>query len=208
VAFSGDVEDPESGPEPFNEHNMNPGLKGRDLRDAFDTDEYQVMLVANKFQTGFDQPKLCAMYVDKKLRGVDCVQTLSRLNRTAPGKDEPFVLDFVNEPDDILESFLPYYGTAQLEDVTDPNLIYAIQDHLDAERIYTEAEVIAFADAFFDPKQTQDKLTYLTRPAVDRYRDRHRSVIEDLKELLAEERDAQKTGDDVTLANIRTQLKL
>lgn len=83
---------------------MNPGLKGRDMRTAFDTDDYQVMLVANKFQTGFDQPKLCAMYVDKKLGGVECVQTLSRLNRTYPGKAQSgtFVLDFYNEPDEIL----------------------------------------------------------------------------------------------------------
>jgi type I restriction enzyme R subunit len=78
VAFSGEVIDPESGPTPFNEHNMNPGLRGRDLRDAFDTDDYQIMLVANKFQTGFDQPLLCGMYVDKKLGGVATVQTLSR----------------------------------------------------------------------------------------------------------------------------------
>ena len=75
VVFSGDVEDKESGPDPFNERNMNPGLKGRDLRDGFNTLECQVMIAANKFQTGFDQPKLCAMYVDNKLNGVDCVQT-------------------------------------------------------------------------------------------------------------------------------------
>jgi type I restriction enzyme R subunit len=74
--------------EKFTETNMNPKLKGRDMRKAFDTDDYQVMIVANKFQTGFDQPKLCAMYVDKKLGGVECVQTLSRLNRTYPGKAE------------------------------------------------------------------------------------------------------------------------
>src|SRR5699024_1160766 len=83
VAFSGELTDPETGTdEPFSEINMNPGLKGRDLRDAFATDEFQVMLVANKFQTGFDQPKLVAMYVDKRLGGVQAVQTLSRLNRT------------------------------------------------------------------------------------------------------------------------------
>lgn len=106
VAFSGEVtfndNDPDSGAllgEKFTEHNMNIGLKGRDMRKAFDSDDYQVMLVANKFQTGFDQPKLCAMYVDKKLTGVDCVQTLSRLNRTYKGKAESgtFVLDFFND---------------------------------------------------------------------------------------------------------------
>lgn len=207
VAFSGDVEDKESGPEAFNERNMNPGLKGRDLRDAFDTNEYQVMIVANKFQTGFDQPKLCAMYVDKKLNGVDCVQTLSRLNRIYPGKDEPFVLDFVNLPDDILGAFRPYYRTAELANVSDPNLVYELQDKLDAERIYTWQEVEAFADAFFDPKQTQDKLSYHTRPAVDRYRDRYKSMVANLKEVRRAEREVEKRGDKVQLANARKQLK-
>ncbi len=211
VAFSGDVEDKDSGASmdgrPFNERNMNPGLKGRDLRDAFDTDEYQVMIVANKFQTGFDQPKLCAMYVDKKLKGVDCVQTLSRLNRTYPGKGEPFVLDFVNDPDDILDAFRPYYRTAELADVSDPNLVYDIQKALDDERIYLWLEVDAFANAFFDPRQTQDKLSYHTRPAVDRFRDRYRTCMEDIKDALHAERKAEKTGDKVQLENARKELK-
>jgi len=90
VAFSGDVTDAESGPDPFNEGNMNKALHGRDLRGAFATEEYNVMIVANKFQTGFDQPLLMAMYVDKRLAGVAAVQTLSRLNRTHPGKDTTF----------------------------------------------------------------------------------------------------------------------
>ncbi|TXL23352.1 restriction endonuclease subunit R, partial [Methylococcaceae bacterium HT2] len=129
VAFSGEVEFNEKDPnadgligEKFTEHNMNRNLKGRELRKAFDSDDYQVMLVANKFQTGFDQPKLCAMYVDKKLGGVECVQTLSRLNRTYPGKAETgtFILDFFNDPDDILEAFQPYHQTAELDDVSDP----------------------------------------------------------------------------------------
>ena len=106
VAFSGEVDFSADDPhcegllgEKFTETSMNPGLKGRDMRKAFDTDEYHVMIVAKKFQTGFDQPKLCAMYVDKKLGGVECVQTLSRLNRIYPGKEETYVLDFFNEPD-------------------------------------------------------------------------------------------------------------
>src|SRR5699024_1570446 len=124
VAFSGEVTDPESGTdEPFSEISMNPGLKGRDLRDAFATDEFQVMLVANKFQTGFDQPRLVAMYVDKRLGGVQAVQTLSRLNRTFPPlKDQTFVLDFTNEVDDIVDAFAPYYEATTLADVTDPNI--------------------------------------------------------------------------------------
>ena len=207
VAFSGDVEDKESGPEPFNERNMNPGLKGRDLRDAFDTDEYQVMIVANKFQTGFDQPKLCAMYVDKKLNGVDCVQTLSRLNRTYPGKEDPFALDFVNKPEDVLEAFKPYYRTAELEDVADPNRIYDIQEKLQAERIFTWQEVEAFAGAFFDPKQTQDKLNYHVRPAVDRYKARYASALQAIRDAQHEEREAAMQGDDVALANAQRAAK-
>lgn len=118
VAFSGEVEFDEKDPnserligEKFTESNMNPNLKGRDMRKAFDSDDYQVMIVANKFQTGFDQPKLCAMYVDKKLGGVECVQTLSRLNRVYPGKlaTGTFVLDFFNKPEEILASFQPYF---------------------------------------------------------------------------------------------------
>ena len=123
VAFSGKIEDDIEGvTKEYTEANMNPNLKGREMRKAFDTNEYQVMLVANKFQTGFDQPKLCAMYVDKKLGGVDCVQTLSRLNRTYVGKDQTFVLDFYNDVEDIKEAFEPYYNTTAIEDVTDPNI--------------------------------------------------------------------------------------
>lgn len=207
VAFSGDVDDKDSGPESFNERNMNPGLKGRDLRDAFDAAEYQVMIVANKFQTGFDQPKLCAMYVDKKLNGVDCVQTLSRLNRIYPGKDEPFVLDFVNHPDDILAAFRPYYRTAELANVSDPNLVYDLQQRLDAERIYTWQEVESFANAFFDPKQTQDKLSYYTRPAVDRFRDRYKTVISEIKGAQRAEREAVSNGNTVQRDNARRALK-
>ena len=89
VAFFGEVNDQESGPDAFSEtsQTMNPNLRGRDMREAFNTDEYQILLVANKFQTGFDQPLLCGMYVDKRLAGIQAVQTLSRLNRAYPGKD-------------------------------------------------------------------------------------------------------------------------
>src|SRR5690625_6650569 len=101
------------------------------------------MIAANKFQTGFDQPKLCAMYVDKKLQGVDCVQTLSRLNRTFPGK-ETFVLDFFNDPKDILEAFEPYYGKAELASVSDANVVYDLQRSLNAAGIYHVEEVEGF----------------------------------------------------------------
>lgn len=172
VAFSGDVNDPDSGPSPFNESNMNPGLKGRDMREAFATDEFQVMLVANKFQTGFDQPLLVAMYVDKKLAGVSSVQTLSRLNRTYPGKTDTFVLDFVNDPDEILAAFRTYFRTAQLAGVSDPNLIHDLQAKLDATGIYLPEEVDGFAEAYYR-KGTQKDLQARIGPAVERFRVRY-----------------------------------
>jgi type I restriction enzyme R subunit len=172
VAFSGEVKDSESGPEPFTESNMNLGLKGRDIRAAFKSDEFQILLVANKFQTGFDQPLLCAMYVDKRLDGITAVQTLSRLNRTAPGKDTTYVLDFVNDPEEILESFLPYYQTAQLSGVSDPNQIHALQTKLDSSQLYTESEVANLAKAFYDPQGKQAQLQAHLAPAVDRFKHR------------------------------------
>ena len=141
VAFSGEVIDPEISPDPFTETTMNRGLKGRTLPEAFATDEFQIMLVANKFQTGFDQPLLVAMYVDKVLSNVAAVQTLSRLNRQARGKDVTFVLDFVNEPERILEAFRPYYRDATLTATSDPNVVHDLRDKLDAVGIYQLGEV-------------------------------------------------------------------
>ncbi len=184
VAFSGEVEADSAIPEPVTETSrlMNPDLNGRDMRDAFDTDDYNVMIVASKFQTGFDQPKLCAMYVDKRLKGVDCVQTLSRLNRTFPGK-QTFILDFVNDPDEVRAAFEPYYEKTELAGVSDPNAIYEIQHQLDEERIYHWEEVSAFARAFFDPNAHQSTLQTYCRPAVDRYRVRYREVLQTLRDL-------------------------
>jgi len=207
VAFSGEVLDPESGPEPFDETNMNPGLKGRDMRKAFDTGEYQVMIVANKFQTGFDQPKLCAMYVDKKLQFVDAVQTLSRLNRTYPGKDQTFVLDFVNRPEDILEAFQPFYQTAELADVSDPNLAYHLKDKLDEQRIYDWSEVEAFVKVFFDQKAGQDALLSHCRPAVDRYRARYREAMEVVRAAEDALAKAKARNDAVAVKNAEHSLK-
>lgn len=173
VAFSGEVHDRESGPDPFSEANMNPGIKGQEMREAFDTDLYQILIVANKFQTGFDQPLLTAMYVDKRLAGVTAVQTLSRLNRIyPPSKTETYVLDFVNKPEEILAAFAPYYRTAELSDVSDPNIIHDLHSKLNAARIYTGSEVEAFALAYFTPSGTQKQLQAHIAPAVDRFRNR------------------------------------
>lgn len=171
VAFSGQVSDKESGAEPFTEQNMNPNIKGMSLPDAFKTDDYQVMLVANKFQTGFDQPLLVAMYVDKKLSGVTAVQTLSRLNRRATGKDSTYVLDFVNDPDEILDAFRPYFRDAQLTNVTDKNIIHDIQTKLDHAGIYEQHHVENAARILLDQlgKQSHNKLSAAVAEPVDKF---------------------------------------
>jgi type I restriction enzyme R subunit len=169
VAFSGSVEDPESGPDEFTESNMNSDIKGSDPAEAFKQDEYRVLLVASKYQTGFDQPLLHTMYVDKRLSGVLAVQTLSRLNRTYPGKEDTFVLDFVNKPEEILASFQPYYRGAKLEEVTDPNIVHELMTKLGKANVYTWVEVEAFAAAFFDPKRKQAGLHAHLKPAADRF---------------------------------------
>ncbi|MCK4543072.1 MAG: type I restriction endonuclease subunit R [Spirochaetales bacterium] len=126
VAFSGTVKDPDTEKE-YSEPSMNidvvtgKHISESQLPDKFDSSDYQVLLVANKYQTGFDQPLLCAMYVDKRLDGVQAVQALSRLNRTSPGKEVPFVLDFVNESEDIYLAFKPYYNVTTLQEPSDPN---------------------------------------------------------------------------------------
>lgn len=170
VAFSGEVNDTESGPEPFKESSveLNPDLKGRDIREAFKDDQYQILLVANKFQTGFDQPLLCGMYVDKRLAGIQAVQTLSRLNRCYPGKDDTYVLDFVNEPDEILAAFKTYYTTAQLSDVTDPNIILDLRTKLDAQGYYDEFEIERVVKVVLDPESKQKQLDAAIAPPADR----------------------------------------
>lgn len=134
----------------FTENSMNPRQYGSDLRKVFDRPEFRVIIVANKFQTGFDQPKLCAMYLDKKIANpVEIVQTLSRLNRTAPGKDTTFVVDFVNDPQVVLDAFAKYDAGARIHTVQDPNVVYDLQGELDKAGIYTPAEVEAFTAVRF-----------------------------------------------------------
>ncbi|KES13745.1 Type I site-specific restriction-modification system, R subunit or related helicase [Snodgrassella alvi SCGC AB-598-P14] len=215
VAFSGEVcfteNDPDSAGllgEKFTETNMNPSLKGRDMRKAFDTDDYQVMLVANKFQTGFDQPKLCAMYVDKKLGGVDCVQTLSRLNRTYPGKKETgtFIIDFCNDPQEIKKAFLPYYQTAELIDVSDPDIIFDLFEKLKAAGIFQWTEVEQFCQAFFDKNKSSAAISNICKPAIDRWQNRYSNAVETYKKALEFYEHVKNTTDDVIIDNAQTSL--
>ncbi|WP_298942486.1 type I restriction endonuclease [uncultured Microbacterium sp.] len=179
VAFSGEVPDPEVAALPgvtqpvVTEASMNPTLKGRDLADVFAQPDHHVLIVANKYQTGFDQPLLVAMYVDKQLSGIAAVQTLSRLNRTTPGKTETYVLDFVNEPAIIQAAFQEYYEEARIETASDPDLVLNIVNKLDAVGIFTWAEVdqvwtdwTSLAGA---PGAAHNALSAHLDPAVDRY---------------------------------------
>jgi len=216
VAFSGEVEFTEKDPistdligEKFTESNMNPNLKGRDMRKAFDSDDYQVMIVANKFQTGFDQPKLCAMYVDKKLGGVECVQTLSRLNRIFPSKAETgtFILDFFNDTDDILEAFQPYYQTAELDDVSDPNLIFELAEKLRSAGIFQAREVEQFCDAFFVKNKSNAAIANICKPAVERWSIRYKSAVEAYKQAKEMFERTKRTDDAVLIANAENSFK-
>ncbi len=187
VAFSGEVNDQESHPDPLSETSkvLNANLNGRDIREAFATDEYQILLVANKFQTGFDQPLLCGMYVDKRLAGIQAVQTLSRLNRAYPGKDTTYVLDFVNDPDEVLSALKTYFETAELDGVTDPNLVYDLRAKLDAEGHYDDNEVDRVVNVEMNPNASQSELSAAIEPVADRLLKRYRVAQEAFKVAVA-----------------------
>ncbi|KFL89617.1 Type I restriction-modification system, restriction subunit R [Acetobacter malorum] len=176
AAFSGEVVDPESGPEPFTEANINPLLKGRDLREVFAEDPWRILIVANKFQTGFDQPLLCGMYVDRKLGGIQAVQTLSRLNRCYPGKDITYVVDFANEPQDILSAFQDYYTKAELTDVSDPNCVLNLRHKLDDADLYDQTEVDRVVHVLMQPKASQKQLDGAITPVSSRILNRFKDA--------------------------------
>ncbi|MCZ7636540.1 MAG: type I restriction endonuclease [Verrucomicrobia bacterium] len=172
VAFSGTVRD---GGKDYTESGMNTLSVGKSVpetatAETFKQQEFRLLIVANKFQTGFDQPLLQTMYVDKKLGGVNAVQTLSRLNRICPpDKEDTMVLDFANEAEEIQKAFQPYYERTLLKGATDPNLLYDLQARLEGFHLFTGPEVERFAAVYFDPKGTQDKLQAVLAPVVDRY---------------------------------------
>lgn len=172
VAFSGTVTD-DFYPEGITEVALN-GFGEKELPEKFDSDEYRILLVAEKYQTGFDQPLLHTMYIDKKLSGVKAVQTISRLNRTSPGKEDTFVLDFANDREIIVASFQPYYEETKMEETTDPNHLYDVKGKLDASGVYHQSEVDDFSRVFYRPNNVsnareQGKLYSSIAPAVDRF---------------------------------------
>ena len=175
VAFSGEVEDNGI---TYTEEKLNTTKTGKTIKEkalpaALHTDEYGMLIVAEKYQTGFDEPLLHTMFVDKKLSGVKAVQTLSRLNRTMRGKVDTFVLDFVNTAEDIRKAFEPYYEETVLEEETDPNVIYDLKNTLDEFRVYQQMEIDRFAEIFYADKEQGKgdlgKLQGALRPALDRF---------------------------------------
>ncbi len=177
VAFSGTVHDPDDQAD-YTEPSMNRDVKTgkpigeKELPKKFASGDYQLLLVANKYQTGFDQPLLHTMYVDKRLAGVQAVQTLSRLNRIHAGKTDTFVLDFVNRADEIQAAFQPFYGQTMVEEVADHHQLYDLMYKLDDAQVYTAEEVEAFAQVFFDPKYsatTHARMNLNVSPALERF---------------------------------------
>ncbi|MEW6753371.1 MAG: type I restriction endonuclease [Candidatus Latescibacterota bacterium] len=167
VAFSGTVRD---GGMDYTEPGMN-GFPEAQTADTFRQSDYRLLVVASKFQTGFDEPLLHTMYVDKKLGGVGAVQTLSRLNRVIPGrKSETAVLDFANEAEAIREAFQPYYESTLLSESTDPDLLHDLERRLDDYALFSHQEVAAFAALYFGgPPATQDRLYRALAPVVGRF---------------------------------------
>ena len=168
VAFTDVVKDTKDGKE-YTEAKMN-GFPETATADRFEGDYYRFLIVASKFQTGFDQPKLVAMYVDKKLGGVACVQTLSRLNRTMAGKTETFVLDFENAAEDIEKGFQPFYDRVTLSKETDPNQLYNIRTDLDKFAIHTAADVEAFAKLWFADKPKLPLMHAAVDPVAEKWK--------------------------------------
>ena len=166
VAFSGTVVDDKLADVTYTEPGMNHGISEKELPEKFATREYQVLLVAEKYQTGFDQPLLHTMFVDKRLAGIQAVQTLSRLNRVHPLKEDAFVLDFVNDREEIREAFKTYYEGAEMGEEVDPARMYAIKGELDASGIYLDEEVERFSAVYFAPKRRQSALDHRTMNAV------------------------------------------
>jgi type I restriction enzyme R subunit len=185
VAFSGTVKD---GGREYTEVGINK-IKESELPKKFSGGEYQVLLVAEKYQTGFDEPLLHTMFVDKKLHGLKAVQTLSRLNRTCFGKEDTFILDFVNSAEEIQEAFKPYYEESLIDETTDANIVYDLKTKLDEFRIYWDTEIENFAKIFFKPFKKQEYLDFgilnaYIDPAIDRYNGKIEDEQEEFKSTL------------------------
>ena len=189
VAFSGAVDDPKALGKSWTEVGMNGGIKEKELPEKFDSHEYQVLLVAEKYQTGFDQPLLHTMYVDKKLTGLQAVQTLSRLNRTCAGKEDTFILDFRNTPEEIFKAFKPYYEDTPAEALTDAQHLYRLQHQIEETGLIFEDEIEAFCAVYFKPVRKETlhdhaAMNGILDKAVERFKTQDEEEREQVKALL------------------------
>jgi type I restriction enzyme R subunit len=183
VAFSGTVQDFTGA---YTESEMNDRIPESQTAETFKQDEYRFLIVANKFQTGFDQPLLHTMYVDKKLGGVNAVQTLSRLNRVYPGKQETMVLDFANDAEKIQTSFAPYFVKTFLAEGIDPNLLYDTETRLNDFGFYTEDEVDRAGTLWYDPQETQASIHTILDTVRARYQEAHADQRRDFRKELTD----------------------
>ena len=168
VAFSTTVHDTDNGQD-YTENGMNALPPSTSIADSFKDPQYRILIVASKFQTGFDEPMLQTMYVDKRLDGLQCVQTLSRLNRVATGKTDTLVLDFVNEPEQVQEAFQQYYQTTTLAQETDPNRLHDLQSQLDGFDLYDEETIEEFCSIFYESSQPDELLQGILDGVVERW---------------------------------------
>jgi type I restriction enzyme R subunit len=189
VAFSGMVRDPDAPDADYTEISMNEGIRETELPERFSSNEYQILIVAEKYQTGFDQPLLHTMYVDKRLAGIQAVQTLSRLNRKHPGKEDTFILDFVNDPGEIQAAFQPYYEQTLVGERADVGQLYELQAKLNAQQVYYKAEIEEFCKVFYKPRDRQTpgdhaRMNACLDPAVGRYNELETEVREEFRKTL------------------------
>ncbi len=191
VAFSGTVIDPDFKDKSYTEVSMNNGVKEKELPEKFGSEEYRVLLVAEKYQTGFDQPLLHTMYVDKKLSGIQAVQTLSRLNRMCVGKEDTFVLDFRNKPEEIFKAFKPYYEKTPVDDLMDAHHLYRLQSQIEEKHIIWDEEISAFCAVYIKPRRKETvhdhaKMDAIIEKAVGRFTELYEEDQEEFKKLLVE----------------------
>jgi len=189
VAFSGKVVDPDVPNSSFTETSMNDGIREPEVPEKFASEEYQVLLVADKYQTGFDQPLLHSMYVDKRLSGIQAVQTLSRLNRKTTGKEDTFVMDFVNEREEIFHSFKQYHTVALPGEEPDPHKLYELQHKLEDAQVFETSEVDQFSEIWFKDRyeptsKDHQKIDSILKLAVERYKKHSEDEKEEFKSLL------------------------
>ncbi|MBL4896891.1 MAG: type I restriction endonuclease subunit R [Erythrobacter sp.] len=183
VAFSGTVHDTDN-EQDYTENSMNELPPRGSIADSFKNPQYRILIVSNKFQTGFDEPMLHTMYVDKRLAGLQCVQTLSRLNRVIKGKTDTLVLDFVNEPDQIQAAFQQYYQTTMLEEETDPNRLYALQQQLEGFNVYDDDTIKRFCLVFYDPNQPDELLQGILDRVVEKWSELETNDREEFRSTL------------------------